>query len=230
MLTESISTSLFLCTLYLGLGMGLLVPRDAGAQDADIEASSACFEEVHRSDALAVSQMYRCPSGAVPMEVLIRSPEVYGPGSVQSALDRLVEIGLTTDSDQIQVAVCQALHRVSALKDGEGRPRVEGIVERLEDLFFSGRPMFRVFCVGAARNKADRPRMIEFLKRIASEQDAPDVENRFPASYRAIEELDVMGAEGRAAIQELLATDAIPSGRARWRAERALERGPGGGA
>jgi hypothetical protein len=216
-------------THCLWVALSALVPLGLGAQDADVQASIACFKEVHAADDMAVARSYQCPSGAVPAEVFARGPEHYGHEAVQSLLDELVHVGLTTDSDQVQVAVCQALHGASRVRDGHGGPRVPGVVERLEALFFSGRAILRVFCVGVARNKADRLRMIEFLKRIASEENAPDAHTQWPASYRALESLETLGAEGRAAIQELVATEAIHSGRARWLADRILERGPGNG-
>jgi len=226
MVDESPALRLFFLSLKLCLAVVLLAPEQGRAQGAPIHPSLSCFQEIHRADPTAVAREYECPTGAVPLEVIARSPDAFGPEVVQSLLDEVVRVGLTTDSDQVQIAVCQTLHGASRVRDREGGPRVPNAVARLEELFFSGRPMLRQFCIGLARNKADGPRMIEFLTRVVSEADAPDADARWPASYRAVEELGTLGAEGHRALRELVDGNRVPHPRARWLAERVLDRRP----
>ncbi|CAN5758241.1 hypothetical protein BH23GEM11_BH23GEM11_06790 [soil metagenome] len=226
MVTVSPPHRLFVLSLMMSLWVVLLMPDRGRAQGSQVQAWLSCFKEIHRVDPTAVTRPYECQTGAVPLEVVVRSPGTFGPEVVQTLLDELVKVGLTTDSDPVQIAVCQALHGASRVRDGEGGPLVPNTVPRLEELFFSGRPVLREFCIGIARNKADGPGMIEFLKRVVSEVDAPDAKATSPASYGAVEQLEALGAAGLSALRELAGGDRIPHPRARWLAERALDRCP----
>lgn len=206
-------------------GLAALMPQGVGGQEVDLEASLRCFEEFHRSGEHPVSRRSQCPSRAVPIEPLVRSAHHFGIEVVQEALDRLVEMAYATDSPRVQKAVCTALKRAGLRS---GRVTVEGVVERLEGLFFDLPPVTRLWCLSLTPYyQADRTRMIEFLRRVATEPDPPDADWREPASSWAVNGLGTLGAEGRAAIAEILANRTIATGRAEQQAERILERPPG---
>ncbi len=204
-----------------------LLSGTADAQTVDLAESLRCFEEVHRGGDHIVTVQYRCPSGAVPIEGIVTSPHRFGHPIVQEALDRLVVLALSSDDEHLQAAACHALHRAGATREIGGEVRVPGVVHRLEELYFSGRSALRRSCLGVPRTQADRPRMIEFLKRIATEADPPDAGSMWPASLEAINALEAFGEEGRAVIAELVAAGSISTYPARVRAEQVLLRPPG---
>ncbi len=208
---------------------GLLIGSGpVSAQVVDLEASLRCFEAVHLDRDHITGQPYRCPSRAMTMEPLVQSPDHVGDETVQAGLNLLVDLAHRTTQDKVKAGVCSALSSAANRKDDAGGPRVPGVVERLEGLYFSGDATLRHWCLGVAHTKADRPRMIEFLKRIATEPDPPDAGSMWPASLQAIEGLESLGEEGRAVIAELVAAGSISTYPARIRAEHLLGRPPGG--
>lgn len=202
-------------------------PAQAQVGDVNLEASLRCFVEIHLQPDHHAGHPYRCPSRAWQMEAVVQSPDYVGDETVQVAQDLLVDLAHRTTEDKVKRAVCSALVSASHRKDESGGPRIPGVVERLEGLYFSGDPAFRPWCLGVGHSVADRPRMIEFLRRVATEpSDSGHMHN---PQLGAINSLTAMGEEGRAAIAELLAAGTISTYSARFQAERVVGRPPGGG-
>ncbi len=188
--------SLFAGSLALGLLAQPLIPSPSLAQekDAPAQAGLQCFDQMQRLDQRICSSL----KGEVVMAVVLEWRR-YRPVVVDSILDGLERLALTSDNQRVRIAAAIWLGT-----PGEMDPPRPGIVDRLSRVYRTcDDQAVRRALVGPAFSQRDTAAALQFLEMVARDDRPEDRGSDEPPARGAVQYLARLGPRGRAVLERL---------------------------
>jgi hypothetical protein len=137
----------------------------------------------------------------------------FPPATIEAVLGGLERMAITSESKRLRIAAAVYLASPGNL---DMRPAMPGIVARAARVYRGTTEyIIRYTIVSAMREQAERAQAIAFLKNVALEDSPQDRGSEWPVPFAAVTVLADMGAEGRAALEQLNASGEVRNPRAR---------------
>lgn len=177
--------------------------------EASAEAALACFEQSRRDGEVFSA----CPPGVLSAEAIVRVRGEFPAATYEAVLSGLEQLALMSDDSKTRAGAVIVL---AGLGDSRSKEPLADTVDRLRRIYEQSNDMpvraliARLMCCQVATGQA-----IEFLKLVAKDNRQEDRSATWPPAHWALTALEIMGPEGRAALQSLHAEGNVENARAR---------------